>query len=117
MRLWALLVMTMTMKAAVTPFNALPIGRMAQGSRSNYKQAQRHRHLVHSEPGYCHRNRPQDKTTMATGAVSNPTTLKLLIIGDSGTGKSSILLRFVDDKFLGEETQTATIGMCGMIPS
>lgn len=36
------------------------------------------------------------------------TTLKLLLMGDSGTGKSSILLRFCDDQFIGEEA--ATIG-------
>jgi Ras-related protein Rab-18 len=32
-------------------------------------------------------------------------------MGDSGTGKSSLLLRFTDDKFLGEDVQTATIGI------
>lgn len=37
-------------------------------------------------------------------------TFKLLLMGDSGTGKSSLLLRFTDDKFLGEDVQTATIG-------
>ena len=36
------------------------------------------------------------------------TTLKLLLMGDSGTGKSSILLRFCDDQFVGQES--ATIG-------
>lgn len=34
--------------------------------------------------------------------------LKLLFLGDSGTGKSSILLRFCDDEFFGDEA--ATIG-------
>jgi GTPase SAR1 family protein len=33
---------------------------------------------------------------------------KLLIIGDSGVGKSSILLRFTEDDF--EEDQPCTIG-------
>lgn len=36
---------------------------------------------------------------------------KLLLMGDSGTGKSSLLLRFTDDKFLGEDVQSATIGV------
>jgi Ras-related protein Rab-18 len=38
-------------------------------------------------------------------------TFKLLLMGDSGTGKSSLLLRFTDDKFLGEDVQSATIGV------
>lgn len=33
---------------------------------------------------------------------------KLLLIGDSGVGKSSILLRFTEDDF--DEDQSATIG-------
>jgi Ras-related protein Rab-18 len=37
-------------------------------------------------------------------------TYKLLLMGDSGVGKSSILLRFVEDRFLGEEVHAATIG-------
>jgi small GTP-binding protein len=35
--------------------------------------------------------------------------LKLLLLGDSGVGKSSILLRFADDKFV--DHQSATIGV------
>jgi Ras-related protein Rab-18 len=38
-------------------------------------------------------------------------TFKLLLMGDSGTGKSSLLLRFIEDKFLGEDLQAATIGV------
>ena len=38
-------------------------------------------------------------------------TFKLLLLGDSGTGKSSLLLRFTDDRFLGENVQTTTIGV------
>ena len=34
---------------------------------------------------------------------------KLLIIGDSGVGKSSILLRFTDDEF--DEDHPCTIGI------
>ncbi|TKR69954.1 hypothetical protein L596_022037 [Steinernema carpocapsae] len=37
------------------------------------------------------------------------TTLKILIIGESGVGKSSLLLRFVDDTF--DPEQQATIGV------
>lgn len=37
------------------------------------------------------------------------TTLKLLIIGESGVGKSSLLLRFVEDNF--DPEQTLTIGV------
>lgn len=44
------------------------------------------------------------------GASSPVPTFKLLLMGDSGVGKSSILLRFVEDKFLGEEVHAATIG-------
>jgi Ras-related protein Rab-18 len=37
-------------------------------------------------------------------------TLKLLLIGNSGVGKSSLLLRFTDDTFLPPEEVSATIG-------
>ncbi|PAV88133.1 hypothetical protein WR25_17746 [Diploscapter pachys] len=42
---------------------------------------------------------------------NNPsiTTLKILIIGESGVGKSSLMLRFVDDSF--DPEQPATIGV------
>ncbi|KAI9323309.1 P-loop containing nucleoside triphosphate hydrolase protein [Dichotomocladium elegans] len=39
------------------------------------------------------------------------TTLKLLLIGDSGVGKSSLLLRLIDDDFLPPEEAAATIGV------
>ena len=39
------------------------------------------------------------------------TTFKLLLIGDSGTGKSSLLLRFTDDTWLQPENVSATIGV------
>lgn len=35
-------------------------------------------------------------------------TFKILLIGDSGCGKSSLLMRFTDDTF--DEDQSATIG-------
>lgn len=37
------------------------------------------------------------------------TTLKILIIGESGVGKSSLLLRFADDRF--DQEIAATIGV------
>lgn len=37
-------------------------------------------------------------------------TLKTLLIGNSGVGKSSLLLRFTDDTFLPQEEVSATIG-------
>lgn len=36
-------------------------------------------------------------------------TVKVLLTGDSGVGKSSVLLRFADDSF--DEEQSATIGL------
>lgn len=38
-------------------------------------------------------------------------TFKLLLIGDSGTGKSSLLLRFTDDLWLQQDQVSATIGV------
>ncbi|KAI9297676.1 ras-domain-containing protein [Neoconidiobolus thromboides FSU 785] len=38
-------------------------------------------------------------------------TFKLLLIGNSGVGKSSILLRFIDDYFLPSDEISATIGV------
>ncbi|PVV00506.1 hypothetical protein BB560_005109, partial [Smittium megazygosporum] len=38
-------------------------------------------------------------------------TFKLLMIGDSGVGKSSILLRFTNDEFLPPEEAAPTIGV------
>lgn len=49
-------------------------------------------------------------TNLTLPADKAPATLKLLLMGDSGVGKSSVLLRFVEDKFLGEEVHAATIG-------
>lgn len=50
-----------------------------------------------------------DSITLANASSPVPT-FKLLLMGDSGVGKSSILLRFVEDKFLGEDVHAATIG-------
>lgn len=38
-------------------------------------------------------------------------TLKILLIGSSSVGKSSLLLRFTEDEFLGPEEASATIGI------
>lgn len=38
-------------------------------------------------------------------------TFKILLIGDSGTGKSSLLLRFTDDTWLQPDQVSATIGV------
>ncbi|GHJ89826.1 hypothetical protein NliqN6_6228 [Naganishia liquefaciens] len=40
-----------------------------------------------------------------------PSNLKLLLIGNSAVGKSSLLLRFTDDDFLADEETSATIGV------
>ena len=37
-------------------------------------------------------------------------TFKILMIGDSGTGKSSLLLRYTDDTWLQPDEVSATIG-------
>lgn len=52
---------------------------------------------------------------MSTGGVASQSSsvqiVKLLLIGNSGVGKSSILLRFVEDKFLPSDMQATTIGV------
>ncbi|KAJ3150824.1 hypothetical protein HDU89_002821 [Geranomyces variabilis] len=49
--------------------------------------------------------------TAATAAAEITATFKLLLIGDSGTGKSSLLLRFTDDTWLQPDEVSATIGV------
>ncbi|KAI8841736.1 P-loop containing nucleoside triphosphate hydrolase protein [Chytridium lagenaria] len=46
---------------------------------------------------------------MTTGDKDSVATFKLLLIGDSGTGKSSLLLRFTDDTCLGVDFKVKTI--------
>jgi len=51
--------------------------------------------------------------TTPTSANSNQNlpNLKILLIGDSSVGKSSILLRFADQSFMNEDESSATIGV------
>ncbi|WVF70340.1 hypothetical protein IAT40_005130 [Kwoniella sp. CBS 6097] len=44
-------------------------------------------------------------------STANGANLKLLLIGNSSVGKSSLLLRFTDDEFLSDEETAATIGV------
>ena len=51
-------------------------------------------------------------STQTASANANPLqVIKMLLIGNSGVGKSSILLRFVEDKFLPSDMQATTIGV------
>lgn len=51
-------------------------------------------------------------STQTASASTNPIqVIKMLLIGNSGVGKSSILLRFVEDKFLPSDMQATTIGV------
>lgn len=49
-------------------------------------------------------------TTKETGEKS-PINVKLLLIGNSSVGKSSLLLRFSDEQWLPEDEASATIGV------
>ncbi|KAG8851014.1 hypothetical protein FRB96_009496 [Tulasnella sp. 330] len=44
-------------------------------------------------------------------SVAPPLNIKLLLIGNSSVGKSSLLLRFADETFLTEDESSATIGV------
>ncbi|KAG8942929.1 Ras- protein Rab-18, partial [Tulasnella sp. 408] len=49
---------------------------------------------------------------MASESSSTPPlNIKLLLIGNSSVGKSSLLLRFADETFLTEDESSATIGV------
>lgn len=52
-----------------------------------------------------------EATAATRKSVEIASTFKILLIGDSNVGKSSILLRFTDDKFLSPEDTSATIGV------
>lgn len=47
-------------------------------------------------------------TSQATG---QPLNVKLLLIGNSSVGKSSLLLRFSDEQWVPEDEASATIGV------
>ena len=44
-------------------------------------------------------------------APTQPINVKLLLIGNSSVGKSSLLLRFSDEQWLPEDESSATIGV------
>ncbi|KAG7553517.1 hypothetical protein FFLO_03024 [Filobasidium floriforme] len=56
---------------------------------------------------------PSTRTVAMSASTDKPypSNLKLLLIGNSSVGKSSLLLRFTDDDFLSDEETTATIGV------
>jgi hypothetical protein len=58
------------------------------------------------------RKQKQSKMALPSSADKDVSaTFKLLLIGDSGTGKSSLLLRFTDDTWLQPDEVSATIGV------
>ncbi|CAL1702738.1 unnamed protein product [Somion occarium] len=48
---------------------------------------------------------------MASQDKASPVNVKLLLIGNSSVGKSSLLLRFSDEQWLPEDESSATIGV------
>ena len=46
-----------------------------------------------------------------TNSSEAPVNVKLLLIGNSSVGKSSLLLRFSDEQFLPEDEANATVGV------
>lgn len=48
---------------------------------------------------------------MATSTQTPPLNVKLLLIGNSSVGKSSLLLRFSDEQWVPEDEASATIGV------
>ena len=57
------------------------------------------------------RFRPLLLRQIAAMTTETPTTLKLLMIGPSSVGKSSLLLRFTESTFLNAEESSTTIGV------
>lgn len=58
---------------------------------------------------YSHRPRPQTSSRKLSHIETYDHLFKIVLIGDSGVGKSSILLRYLDDKF--SENSIPTIGI------
>lgn len=57
---------------------------------------------------------PSDRkssTSLSGGGAAPPINCKLLLIGNSSVGKSSLLLRFSDEQWLPEDESSATIGV------
>ncbi|KAG6879432.1 hypothetical protein C0992_002698 [Termitomyces sp. T32_za158] len=50
-------------------------------------------------------------TSQASKPASSPINCKILLIGNSSVGKSSLLLRFSDEQWLPEDESSATIGV------
>ncbi|PJF19423.1 putative Ras-like protein Rab-18 [Paramicrosporidium saccamoebae] len=82
-------------------------GRDRDRDRDRDRERDRLHGLALIGQGHSIAKRPQAFYSMDK---ASPPTFKLLLMGDSGVGKSSILLRFVEDRFLGEDIHAATIG-------
>ncbi|KAI0791429.1 ras-domain-containing protein [Abortiporus biennis] len=54
---------------------------------------------------------PPTSSNPSSSASNSPINVKLLLIGNSSVGKSSLLLRFSDEQFLSEDESSATIGV------
>lgn len=63
-------------------------------------------------PGLAPQSHRAPLSTMASeSSATPPLNIKLLLIGNSSVGKSSLLLRFADQSFLAEDETSATIGV------
>lgn len=67
---------------------------------------QRHTHSPH-----LHRHHLITLLPVVMSDTPSIPTLKILLIGSSSVGKSSLLLRFTEDEFLGPDEASATIGI------